>query len=129
MAPSQKHCRLSVVIDIERSRVAGVVTVPAGAHEEVRFETGPLAVTGVEVNGRAVSAAVRDGELVIVPDGSGEIAVRYEGTFRGGEGIGDRNYGVVSSAIDRRGVSLTGLWYPRPALLASWTLTATLPHG
>ncbi len=129
MAPSKTHCRLSVTIDIDTSRVAGFVTVPAMAKAEVRFETGQLAVSGVTVNGRAVSALPRNGELVVVPDESGEIIVRFEGVFRGGENEGDRNYGVVSSAIDRRGVSLTGLWYPHPAFLASWTMTALLPAG
>ncbi len=128
-ASSVRHCRLSAAIDIDASRVTGSVTIPAKAGEEVRLVTGQLAVIETSVSGRTVDARVKDGVLTVIPEGQGDFVVRFEGTFRGGESIGDRNYGVVSSAIDRRGVSLTGLWYPQPAFLASWTLTVELPDG
>jgi len=42
---------------------------------------------------------------------------------------GDRNYGVVSSTIDERGISLTGTWYPQPEGLARWKGHGSAPGG
>jgi aminopeptidase N len=76
-----------------------------------------------------MGSSVKDGMLMIKPLEDGIAEIRYEGTFKGGSPQGDRNYGVVSSTIDERGISLTGTWYPQPEGLARWKVTAQLPAG
>jgi len=126
-APSPAVFRLDVVFDIPRSAVSGTVTVTLGEGAGLSLRTGTLDVRSVRRNGREVAAAVKDGILLVAPAEGGILEVRYEGVFRGGGTVGDRNYGVVSSTIDRRGISLTGLWHPRPEAPAVWKLTAMLP--
>ncbi|MDA8098505.1 MAG: ChaN family lipoprotein [Nitrospiraceae bacterium] len=121
--------QLIVTVDIAGSSLSGAATFPVREKAELRLETGDLSVTGVSLNGRTVSAATGGGQLVLVPQESGALTVNYTGRFKGGEAQGDRNFGVVSSTIDERGVSLTGLWYPRPGGLSRWKLTADLPAG
>jgi uncharacterized iron-regulated protein len=119
--------RLDVAFDIARSAVSGTVTVYLGEKEGLSLLTGRLDVRGVRRNGREVAAAVRDGVLSVLPGEAGILEVRYDGVFRASESSGDRNYGVVGSTIDARGISLTGLWHPRPEGPAVWKLTAMLP--
>ena len=127
--PAQPEYRLDVSFDIARSIVKGVVTVPATTGQDIVLHVGQLSVVRVAVNGKEIAAPVKDGILVIRSAGDGAAEVRYEGTFKGGQPLGDRNFGVVSSTIDSRGISLTGAWYPRPEGLARWKLTALLPPG
>lgn len=121
--------RLDVSFDIPRAVVRGVLTIPVGAGENIDLRTGPLQIERVSLNGTALEAPVRDGLLHLTAVNAGTLEVRYEGTFRGGEAVGDRNFGVVSSSIDARGISLTGPWHPQPEGAVTWLLTATLPAG
>jgi uncharacterized iron-regulated protein len=121
--------RLDVSFDIAGSRIIGRMTAPVGAGETVRLQIGPLRVVSAMLNGAAVESTLRDGILSASSAADGVLEIRYEGVFRGGEAVGDKNFGVVSSTIDQRGISLTGLWHPRPAGLAVWKLTATLPEA
>ncbi|MEK6744057.1 MAG: ChaN family lipoprotein [Nitrospirota bacterium] len=121
--------RLDVAFEVARSRISGSVTVPVRAGQERAFRIGHLAVSPVSLNGRDVGSTVKDGWLTIKPLEDGIAEIRYEGTFKGGVTQGDRNYGVVSSTIDERGISLTGTWYPQPDGLARWKVTAQLPAG
>ena len=126
-SPATPAFRVDVTFDIPRSAVSGTVTVLLGEGAGLQLRTGSLRVDSVRRSGREVSAAVKDGLLTVPPAGEGVVEVRYEGVFRGGEPVGDRNYGVVSGTIDGRGISLTGIWYPRPESPAVVKLTALLP--
>lgn len=120
---------LTVELQIERSAVTGLLRFPVRSGEREDLSIGNLSVHGISVNGKTVSPTTREGVLTFVPQEPGTAEVRYEGVFTGGEPIGNKNYGVVSSVIDSRGVSLTGLWHPRPAGLSRWKLSVTLPRG
>jgi uncharacterized iron-regulated protein len=124
-----REYRLDVSFEVPRSRITGNLKVPVRAGQESAFSIGHLAVGSVSLNGRDMKSAVKDGRLTIKPLEDGIAEVRYEGTFKGGVMEGDRNYGVVSSTIDERGISLTGAWYPQPDGPARWKVTAQLPAG
>ena len=127
--PDHREYRLDVSFEVPRSKIAGSVKVPVRAGQELSFRTGHLVVGSLMLNGRDMKASVEDGRLTIKPLEDGIAEIRYDGTFKGGVAEGDRNYGVVSSTIDERGISLTGTWYPQPEGLARWKVTAQLPAG
>jgi len=128
-APAPIECRLDVSLDIPRSLIRGRLIIPVSAGKAMTFHTGQLVVGRVTLNGKDIPAPVREGGLDITPSEDGLMEVRYEGVFKGGLPQGDRNFGVVSSTIDDRGISLTGTWYPQPSGLVRWKLTALLPAG
>ena len=105
------------------------MTMPVSAGKAMTFHTGQLVVGRVSLNEKDITAPVREGTLDIKPSEDGILEIRYEGVFKGGLPEGDRNFGVVSSTIDDRGISLTGTWHPRLNDLARWRLTALLPAG
>lgn len=127
--PDHREYRLDVSFEVSRSKITGSVKVPVHAGQELAFRTGRLIVGPLSLNGRDMKSSVKDGRLTITPVEDGIAEIRYEGTFKGGVALGDRNYGVVSSTIDERGISLTGTWYPQPEGLARWKVTAQLPAG
>jgi uncharacterized iron-regulated protein len=127
--PDHREYRLDVSFEVPRSKIAGSVKVPVRAGREMTFRIGHLTVGSSSLNGKDMGSSVKDGMLTIKPLEDGIAEIRYEGTFKGGLPQGDRNYGVVSSTIDERGISLTGTWYPQPEGLARWKVTAQLPAG
>jgi len=127
--PDHREYRLDVSFEVSLSKIVGIVKVPVRAGQELAFRTGQLTVGPLSLNGREMRSSVKDGRLTIKPLEDGFAEIRYEGTFKGGIPQGDRNYGVVSSTIDERGISLTGTWYPQPEGLARWKVTAQLPTG
>ncbi len=128
-AGSDRVYRLTVEVQTARSAVTGALRFPVAAGVREELAVGALAIQGVSVNGKDVDAGIADGMLSFLPPSDGVAEIRYEGTFASSEPVGERNYGVVTSVIDRRGVSLTGLWHPRPAGPARWQLSASLPRG
>ena len=127
--PDHREYRLDVSFEVPRSKIAGSVKVAVHAGREMAFTIGHLSVGPLSLNGKDMSSSVKDGMLTIKPLEDGIAEIRYEGTLKGGIPEGDRNYGVVSSTIDERGISLTGTWYPQPEGLARWKVTAQLPAG
>ena len=113
---------LNVSFDIPASKVSGAVTVPVGAGQELSLAAGRLRIVQATLNDKPVSFHLKEGTLTIRPAESGALTIAYEGVFKGGETMGDKNYGVVSSTIDGRGISLTGRWYPQPE---GWPSTAS----
>ena len=120
---------LNVSFDIPASKVSGAVTVPVGAGQELSLAAGRLRIVQATLNDKPVSFHLKEGTLTVRPAEGGALTIAYEGVFKGGETMGDKNYGVVSSTIDGRGISLTGLWYPQPEGLALYRLKALLPQG
>ena len=76
-----------------------------------------------------IETEIHDGVLALHGPEDGAIVIRYEGVFRGERDRNSTNFGVVESAIDERGISLTGMWYPLIDGLALYHLSATLPEG
>lgn len=121
--------RLNVSFDVPNSKIIGRAEVPVQAGREMSFATGDLKILQMSVNDKPVDFLFKAGIVSIKPLEDGALVIMYEGIFKGNDPVGDRNYGVVSSAIDERGMSLTGTWYPQMNALASYHLTAVLPRG
>jgi len=127
--PPWREYHLDVAVQIERSLVSGTVRFDVRAGVREIFQAGGLVIKGVTVNNAAQVLATEDGAVSFTPAADGSAVITYEGVFAESGPIGDRNYGVVSSIINARGVSLTGMWHPRPQGLGLWKLTAVLPAG
>src|SRR3990172_7304054 len=120
---------LEVSFDIPNSKVTGLAKVPVQAKQELRLATGELRIIQVSLNDKRIDAAAKDGSMTVLPSESGILAIAYEGVFKSTGAGGSQNYGVTPNLIDSRGISLTGVWYPRPEVLSVYSLSATLPHG
>jgi len=120
--------RLRVSFDIPLAKIIGIAEMPVLAGRELSLKTGGLAISMVEVNGRAATFSTREGITSIQPPADGLLEIRYTGEFKGGGGFGSNSAGV-SSVISSRGLSLTGLWYPQPSGLMVYHLEASLPRG
>src|SRR3990170_4076894 len=126
--PAVSEYDLNVSFDIPNSKVMGLAKVPVQAGQELTLTTERLRVIRASLNDKRIDAEVKDGKMTVRPSESGVLAIAYEGVFKSTE-AGDQNYGVTPNLIDSRGISLTDIWYPRPAALSLYKLKATLPHG
>ncbi len=120
---------LSVSFDIPGAAISGLAEVPAQAGRELVLSVGQLKIIQASLNNRRIDFDLKAGKLRLSPVEDGVLAITYEGVFKGGETRGDKNYGVVSSTIDSRGIFLTGVWYPQTDALAAYRLKALLPAG
>ncbi len=120
---------LDVSFDIPDSKVTGVAKITVQATQELRLATGALRIIQVSLNGKRIDAKVKDGNMEVRPLESGVLAISYEGVFKSNKTGGGQNYGVIPDIINSQGISLTGVWYPRPEALSVYALSATLPHG
>lgn len=127
--PAGKPAELEATFDIPASRVSGTLRYPVRAGETAVIAVGDLEVESATVNRARAEVLRKDGMLSVLSRETGTLALRFTAVIRGGEAAGDRNYGVVTSTIDSRGISLTGPWHPRPEEATSWTLIARLPAG
>lgn len=128
--PDAPEYSLQVSFDISRSRVSGKAVVAVQGGREIRLQTGDLAIQEITQNSRKVPFEMQNGSVRTVrmtPLQDGTVEIRYEGVFKDDTAGGGTNYGVVGNSIGTEGVSLTGLWYPRPDSLHTYRLEATLP--
>ncbi len=123
------ECGLAVSFDIPLAKVMGTIKWPVRAGWKTTLETGTLTVSRVEVNGQPAVFSLAGGRLGFTPAADGQAEIRYEGVFPGDKSAGHGRNSNLSDTIDNRGISLTGLWYPRPTGLVVYHLQATLPRG
>ena len=119
--------RLGVSFDLKKNLLHGnaVITLPEGAGTHV--STQGLKVLSVSFNGKPLKQPPQKGFAL---SGRGVLEIRYEATFRGGQGNGANpgNVGVVTGGVvNEKAISLTGNWYPAINGLAYYDLTATVP--
>lgn len=126
-AELQKSCEynLDISFDIAGSKVKGSAVTGIEAGKEIVFNTGSLGIVEVKMNNRQIHFNVSSGVLKILPSQSGSIEIIYEGIFSANK----ENPGAAQDIIDDRGISLTGLWYPRTENLCNYRLKAALPEG
>lgn len=120
---------LNVDISIERSQISGIWKMDVSAGEEIVLMTGVLKIDEIRLNGGPVDYAATEGAVRIVPLIGGELAVKYTGIFKEqgtSRGVEDPR---VENIIDKRGVSLTNIWYPVYEGLNYYDLRATFPSG
>ncbi|MCL4457729.1 MAG: ChaN family lipoprotein [Nitrospirae bacterium] len=120
---------LEVAFDIHNSKIAGIARIDVSAGKELVIHAGELKITDLSLNQQKIQPDVRNGILKILPHQNGALIIRYEGVFKDNKAVYDTNYGAVSSIIDDRGISLTGIWYPQADGLYRYKLRAILPKG
>ncbi|MBI5213677.1 MAG: ChaN family lipoprotein [Nitrospirae bacterium] len=132
---------LEVSFDIHNSKILGLAKIDVSAGRELVLHTGQLKILDLSINEQQIPHLVSNppippllkggegGLLKIIPTANGLLSIRYEGTFKANQNIYDTNYGAVSSIIDDRGISLTGIWYPQADSLYRYNLRAILPKG
>ncbi len=113
---------LRVSFDIQGSKMNGVATIPTEEGEEINLDKGGLNILYVTLDKEKMNFSGRAETLSVRPWRKGTVEIGFEGVFKGPE------QGETSSLIDRRGIFLTGAWYPKPARMCYYHLTATLPE-
>jgi aminopeptidase N len=113
---------LQVSFNIPASKMNGNVTIPIKEGEEINLDKGRLNLIYVTLNKEKLDFSARAEILRIGPSRGGMVEIGFEGVFKGAEQPG------ISSLIDRRGIFLTGTWYPKPVQMCNYHLTVTLPE-
>ncbi|MBI5025339.1 MAG: ChaN family lipoprotein [Nitrospirae bacterium] len=127
---------LDVSFDIEKSLLRGIsrITLPDG--RETLIHTDNLNIISVKLNGKPIKPEIGNGTFGIKSETrSGHekgsiLEIVHEATFENDGRLDDTtNYGVVSkSVIGKKGIFLTGNWYPAIEGLSYYNLTVTLPE-
>ena len=112
---------LQVSFDIQASKMYGIATIPIEEGEEINLDKGRLTLLYVTLNKEKMDFSGRAETLKIRPSRAGIVEIGFEGLFKSSEQGG--------SLIDRRGIFLTGAWYPKPVQMCNYHLTVTLPDG
>lgn len=119
---------LTVSIDVVRSSLSGTarITVPSGGG--ISLVTGGLDIKKATLDGQPFRAgksvtATADRKRARL------LEISFEAAFpENPHGMTDQAP-IPANVISDRGVSLKGLWYPRPEGLCVFRLTAALPAG
>jgi len=121
--PPARQAEVEASFDIAASRVTGTLRFPVSAGETARILAGGLNLSSVTMDGRPVDAPLKDGVLTLAASVTGTVAVGYSAVFKGGNAVGERNYGVVTApstaaAFRSRARGIPGRRAPRPG--SSW---------
>jgi hypothetical protein len=120
---------LDISIDVHSSQLTGISRLDVKAGQEVVIRKGSLKITEFRLNDLPADYHETDGIIQMIPEQSGIIQIHYEGVFKDSSPEYDVNRGIVQDIIDERGVSLTGIWYPKTEDLRYYKLRVTLPKG
>jgi uncharacterized iron-regulated protein len=119
------HYELRVSFDVKRNLLKGLSTITLPA--ETVISIGNLRIVSVRLNDKLLKYEIKDGHF---KSPKGTLEISYEGIFGEGDGFDLHDEDVVSrGVISEKGISLTGLWYPRIEDLAFYRLRAVLPKG
>ncbi len=121
--------RLVVSFDIPASRITGSASTSVEAGKKLILRTGRLTDLRMSMKGREIGFTKKGDVVEVTPPEAGMLDITYRGVFSGQDAEETMNYGVVSSVIGGRGISLTGTWYPQREGLCLYRLTAALPKG
>ena len=120
--------KLDVSIDPANSRISGSSLISVREGLEFSLDLSNLKINYIRLNNEPFTLNENEPVIRIVPVKDGILEIRYEAVFRSTRPPDDSNPGAIESVIDERGISLTGLWYPRVMGLSKYSLTATLPE-
>jgi aminopeptidase N len=113
---------LQVSFNLQASKMNGIATILIKAGEQINLDKGRLNLLYITLNKEKIDFSGRAETLRIQPSRGGIVEIGFEGVFKGPE------QGGTSSFIDRRGIFLAGIWYPKPAQMCNYHLTVTLPE-
>jgi uncharacterized iron-regulated protein len=120
---------LEVSIDVEKEKIAGVSRITVKPGKELLLRKGRLAIHYVKHNGKPIPYLEQDSTLKIVSEEEGSVEIAFEGRFHGAIRSRTSDEKIVDNVIDKKGVMLTGTWYPVIDGLSYHRLRVTLPPG
>jgi uncharacterized iron-regulated protein len=119
---------LEVTLDVVDSAINGVSRIEVKAGREVSINKGALRVHSIQFNNRPLRVDKNNTDITFTPARDGVAKIRFGGVFKNRTSSPD-NPGVSGNVIGKKGISLTGTWYPVIDGLAYYKLTASLPAG
>ena len=122
------ECSIDVSFDIVESIITGVSRISLTAGKEVFIRKGLLNIQYITIDDLKAEFDPSQESFKFTPDRDGTLEIGYQGIFSDSSSEHRRD-GITSNVIDRRGISLTGLWYPALEGLCNYNLKATLPRG
>jgi uncharacterized iron-regulated protein len=120
---------LRVSFDVPSSKILGTARIQIPREQELKLFTNHLKIISVAFKGAPFAFREKGKSLTLSLPAEGELEIRYEGIFKGDRSSLDPDNLRFPSAIDKRGLWLTGTWYPRPESTARYQLQALLPKG
>jgi uncharacterized iron-regulated protein len=121
--------KLEVSIDPLESRISGSSRISVRAGQAFSVYRGSLRINDLKLNSETVDFDGNASSILITPVEDGTLEIRFEGVFKGRDDPDPSVPGSIGNVIDKRGVSLTRLWYPGISGLSYHRLKATLPEG
>ncbi len=120
---------LEVNIDVSKSQIKGVSWIGVTAGQKLLLHKGPLEIIQIKLDGQPINFVEHNGTVKLIPEHDGVIEINYKGLFKVSQLSHDKNEGIVQDVIDDRGISLTGMWYPKTEGLCYYDLKVILPKG
>jgi len=119
---------LAVSIDVSHSKISGTARVLVQSGRELLIKTGTLDIIAIMLNGKPVHFSRHEDTVTIQSEITGTIEIQYEGFFGGQPPSNNSRDYSGQAIIDKKGVFLTGTWYPQIEGLCTFALKATLPE-
>lgn len=116
---------LSVSIDVENNLISGIARISVASQKEVLINLGDLSVEEISLNDKEISYDLKKAVIRYLPESDGILTIKYEGVFKEREDIEGR----LDNIIDKSGIMLTGIWYPKIDDLFRYKLRVLLPEG
>lgn len=107
-----------ISFDMDKKTVEGKSTITFHENEEAMIRTGPLKIKSLAYNGNSIEPSVKAGFFTIRTEKNGVLAIEFECS----SGMDN------PCVIDKKGIFLTGDWYPSTKGLAFYRLKAMVPE-
>jgi len=120
---------LDVSFNIAESVIGGTSRIVLKKGREVWITAGDLKIISIMINDRIVPSDFHGPLMNLTPEEDGIMEIKYEGVFNPSLPADHDSLSSVQSVIDERGISLTGIWYPRTEGLSRYRLKVVLPRG
>lgn len=120
---------LEVSFNIPDSAIFGTSLISLKEGHKLSINTGLLKILSLKINNRPIHPELHGSALQLTPGEDGVLEIKYKGVFKPTKSPAPDSSNMAQSVIDKRGISLTGLWYPEIEGLSRYRLKAVLPKG
>lgn len=120
---------LEVSFNIPDFTITGTSLISLKEGRKLSINAGLLKILSVKINNRLIHPDLHGSGLELTSGEDGIVEIKYEGVFKPAKSPVSDTSNLIQSVIDKRGVSLTDLWYPAIEGLSRYRLKAVLPKG
>jgi uncharacterized iron-regulated protein len=120
---------LGVSFNIQKHSISGNSRISIRKDHKLTIHTGSLKILSISINDRPIHPDLQGTKLELTPGEDGVLKIRYEGVFKPAEPASADSSNPAQSVIDKKGISLTGSWYPEVSGLNLYSLKAALPQN